>query len=93
MGVLQPVGRGVSRSILRLLPRFEALAQSVNPPDLEESRILCSSRNIPHVNAPLMVSQMLRAAFAVSAVISLKSFMCASVAGPAMPSVTSPFFC
>ncbi len=92
MGVLQPVGRGVSGSILRLLPRFEALAQSVTLP-IWKSLGYYTSRNNPHENAPLMVSQMLREAFAVSAVISLKSFMCASVAGPAIPSVTSPFFC
>jgi hypothetical protein len=62
-----------------------------------------------HLNTPLIVSQMLRipvpaaaaapAAFGtwealmVSAVISLKSYMWASVAGPAAPPVTSPLFC
>ena len=50
-------------------------------------------RLAPYLNTLLMVSQMLRSPAPVSAVISLKSFMCASVAGPAIPSATSPFFC
>jgi hypothetical protein len=41
-------------------------------------------RLAPYLNALLMVSQMLRSAAPVSAVISLKIFMCASVTGPAV---------
>jgi len=50
-------------------------------------------RLAPYLNTLLMLSQMLRSPAPVSAVISLKTFMCASVAGPAIPSATSPFFC
>jgi len=62
--------------------------------------------SMAHLNTLFIVSQMLRIpapaapttfgtceAFTVASVISLNSFMCASVAGPAIPSATSPFFC
>jgi hypothetical protein len=94
--VVQRKGRTREQWTGRVAVR-EALAQSAISPDFGGT--LWAFGNIPHVNAPLMVSQMLRRpdcaceAFTVSAVISLKSFMCASVAGPAMPSLTSPFFC
>jgi hypothetical protein len=75
--------------------RFEKLAQSVTSPSRKRSLRLRAEASVskPHLNTLLMVSQMLRSPAPVSAVISLKSFMCASVAGPAIPSATSPFFC
>ena len=74
------------------LPEFE-MWRSIGTRPSSPGSVKLGVTTDAYLNTLLILSQMLRSPAPVSAVISLKIFMCASVAGPAIPSATSPFFC